>query len=442
MSRTERKPTQTSGRSATTRTIMGEYALAVGMPTSPAPEGWTWAKLTDLARLESGHTPSKAKPEYWRGNIPWIGLKDAREHHGKEIHETLQHTNDLGLANSAARLLPAKTVCLSRTASVGYVIVMGREMATSQDFVNWVCSDQINHDYLKYLLIAEKPSYRKFSSGAVHQTIYFPEVKAFHVCLPRPAEQKRIVAILDEALPLIAKARRNAEKNLEYSRQLFKRSVHQYLTPSDDWNLCTIGDVCSAVEYGTSSKSSAEGAIPVLRMGNIQDGCIDWTDLAFTDDEDEITKYMLEKSDVLFNRTNSAEHVGKTCIYRGERPAIFAGYLIRLHYDRQRVDGEYLNFFLNSDSCRAYGKTVMSESINQANINGTKLKSYPFAFPSWKQQKEIAARLNEIRRETENLQKVYSKKLATLEELTQALLKNAFTGRLTAKAAEKIVANV
>jgi type I restriction enzyme S subunit len=96
--------------------------------------------LTVLARLESGHTPSRKHPEYWGGNIPWIGIQDARANDGQVIEDTEEKTNELGIENSSARVLPEKTVCLSRTASVGYVVIMGRPMATSQDFVNWVCS--------------------------------------------------------------------------------------------------------------------------------------------------------------------------------------------------------------------------------------------------------------------------------------------------------------
>src|SRR5438874_10867961 len=97
----------------------------------PAPPGWEWVRLQDVARLETGHTPSREHPEYWDGDIPWIGIKDATGSHGRTILDTFQHTNQLGIDNSSARLLPARTVCLSRTASVGYVVVMGRPMATS-----------------------------------------------------------------------------------------------------------------------------------------------------------------------------------------------------------------------------------------------------------------------------------------------------------------------
>ena len=152
--------------------------------------------MSSVAQLESGHTPSRKHPEYWDGGIPWIGIKDATENHGRTLSDTYQHVSELGLENSSARLLPANTVCLSRTASVGFVVVMGRPMATSQDFVNWVCGPNIEPHYLKYVLLAENEALWRFASGTTHQTIYYPEAKAFHVCLPPLAEQKAIAAVL------------------------------------------------------------------------------------------------------------------------------------------------------------------------------------------------------------------------------------------------------
>ena len=197
MTGVRKRATTTGGRAATTRHIPPKLALSVGMPSVTPPKGWRWSALTDLARLESGHTPSRRHPEWWRGTIPWISITDARSHHGRRINETEEHTNELGIQNSSARVLPENTVCLSRTASVGYVVVMGRPMATSQDFVNWVCSKDLDHDFLKHLFVAEGEGLRRFASGAVHHTIYFPEVKAFHICHPPVAEQRRIVKRLD-----------------------------------------------------------------------------------------------------------------------------------------------------------------------------------------------------------------------------------------------------
>ncbi len=162
--------------------------------------------MTDVARLETGHTPSRKHPEYWGGNVPWIGIRDATGNHGQRISATAQYTNELGIRNSSARILPTNTVCLSRTASVGYVVVMGVPMATSQDFVNWVCGPELDYRFLKYVLVGEQSSFLRFASGTTHQTIYFPEVKAFHVALPNVKVQSHIantLSALDDRITLL-----------------------------------------------------------------------------------------------------------------------------------------------------------------------------------------------------------------------------------------------
>jgi len=174
--------------------------LAIGHDRAKEPKGWCWAQLSDVARLESGHTPSRGRPEWWGGDIPWIALPDIRNLDGKVAYDTLEHTNEQGIANSSARVLPAGTVVLSRTASVGFVTIMGRPMATSQDFVNWVCGPQLDPRLLALLLISSRAYIRSLASGAVHKTVYVPTVKKFQVCIPPFREQQQIAATVRKQL--------------------------------------------------------------------------------------------------------------------------------------------------------------------------------------------------------------------------------------------------
>lgn len=196
----EPPPRPSRYRSRSQDVIDGHASLSVGDPKTPLPEGWARTALVDVARLESGHTPSRKHPEWWGGDVPWMGIKDARAHHGGEINATLQTTNEDGLANSAARLLPAGTVCLSRTASVGYVVVLGRPMATSQDFVNWICTEAVHPAWLRCVFMADPDALRRFGKGTTHTTIYYPEVLSMHVALPPLQEQVRIAERVDELL--------------------------------------------------------------------------------------------------------------------------------------------------------------------------------------------------------------------------------------------------
>lgn len=194
---------------ASLQTRTYEQAFADHMPFAvrpsnyEAPIGWTWHTLTDLARLETGHTPSRARDDWWHGDIPWIALPDIRRVDGRIAFETLETTNPEGIAHSAARVLPTDTVVMSRTASVGFVTRMGGPMATSQDFVNWVCGPDLDPEFLMHLLIRSRSEIRGLASGAIHKTVYFPTVRTFRVCVPSIAKQRRIAAELRERLASI-----------------------------------------------------------------------------------------------------------------------------------------------------------------------------------------------------------------------------------------------
>jgi type I restriction enzyme S subunit len=198
----------------------------------------------------------------------------------------------------------------------------------------------------------------------------------------------------------------------------------------DSWIWEKLGWMTCGVEYGTAAKSSESGLVPVLRMGNIQNAKFDWSDLVYASDEDEIRKYALKAGDVLFNRTNSPELVGKTAIYRGERPALFAGYLIRVNQIPSIVDSQYLNLFLNSHIARQQGNRVKTDGVNQSNINGAKLSNYAFPYCSLAEQREIVKRLEEKLSLIDQLEEEVEQAIRKSEALRQSILQKAFFGQL------------
>ncbi len=155
----------------------------------------------------------------------------------------------------------------------------------------------------------------------------------------------------------------------------------------EGWTWTRIRSVAPELPYGTAQKSSVTGAVAVLRMGNIQNGEIDYSDLVYSSDEADIQKYSLHTDDLLFNRTNSAEWVGKTAIYRGNMPAIYAGYLIRL---RTPLCADYLNAVMNSAYAKDYCNRVKTDGVNQSNINAQKLGAFIIPVPPILEQQRIA----------------------------------------------------
>ena len=156
----------------------------------------------------------------------------------------------------------------------------------------------------------------------------------------------------------------------------------------EGWAWCKLEDIAYDFVYGTSEKSLSEGLVPVLRMGNINRiGEIDWNNLVYTSNQTDIAKYSLKQDDLLFNRTNSSEWVGKTAIYKGNRNAIYAGYIIRIR--TISVNADYINYVMNSSYHRDWCNEVKTDAVNQSNINAQKLSQLYIPIPPYKEQQRI-----------------------------------------------------
>lgn len=165
-----------------------------------------WVRLSTVARLESGHTPSRKIEEYWGGDIKWLSLKDVKSISDAYIYDTFDKPTQLGIDNSSARLLPKGTVALCRTASVGRCVILGEDMATSQDYVNWVCGKELIPEFLYATLLVSDKFFDGLKQGSTHKTIYVPVVKEFHIKLPSLGVQEKIAVALKSIVKFKLKA--------------------------------------------------------------------------------------------------------------------------------------------------------------------------------------------------------------------------------------------
>ena len=242
---------------------------------------------------------------------------------------------------------------------------------------------------------------------------HFKYLKKQRVPLPPMDIQKKIAEECKNIDDEVTEAKNTIQK--------CKSDIEAIILPCfNKYKKVVLKSICDSFEYGTSEKSASSGSVPVLRMGNIVEGEIDWKDLVYTDNKQDIEKLSLHPGDVLFNRTNSPVHVGKTAIYEDERPAIFAGYLVRINYNRDVIRGKYLNYILNSDPIMQHGFSVMTKSVNQANINATLLSQYEIPLPSMEEQNVIVGKLMAIedmkRRCNHLIEEAPSRKQAILDK--------------------------
>ena len=272
---------------------------------------------------------------------------------------------------------------------------------------------------------------------------HFPLFDQYTIPLPPLAEQQRIVDRIESLFVKLDEARQKAQDALDsfetrkaailhkaFNGELTAQWRKEHGVGMESWENVSVSEICHSLKYGTAKKSSSEGTVVVIRMGNLQDGEISWDDLAYSNDEEDIEKYKLVPGDVLFNRTNSPALVGKTSIYRGEYPAIYAGYLIKLDYDRSRVIGDYLNYSLNTVSAKEYCNSVKTDGVNQSNINAKKIGAYIFAMPQIDEQAEIVRLLNDLLIKEQQAKEAAEGVMEQIDLIKKAILARAFRGEL------------
>lgn len=201
------------------------------------PSHWQVVPLTSVARLESGHTPSRSREDWWQDcYIPWVSLHDVGTmRSAKYLVDTAQQISDEGIANSSARILPAKTVVLSRDATVGRTAIMGIPMATSQHFAAWICGPSLDPEYLWVLFQdAMQPFFDSFQNGSTIRTIGMGDLKAFQIPLPPLDEQRTIVRHLDEHTIQIDSLISESERFIELSRERRSALITAAVTGQSD----------------------------------------------------------------------------------------------------------------------------------------------------------------------------------------------------------------
>lgn len=255
------------------------------------------------------------------------------------------------------------------------------------------------------------------------------------VPLPSIPEQRRIVAKIEALFDRIREAKRLRTGAQRDTEVLIEATVAEVFREGkvDGWPIKTIGDlIVGKPQYGISRKASDEPiGVPILRMGNIFNGEISFDDLKYVElSVDEERKYKLNEGDILFNRTNSAELVGKSAVYPGGRRAVFASYLIRAVPDFKKIVPQFLVAYMNSPFGREYFQAQLTRAIGQVNINAKKLQGMTAPVPSLEEQQRVVAYLDGVAETARGLKKRHGETDAELKRLEQSVLDRAFRGEL------------
>jgi len=449
----------------------------------PLPQGWGFAKLGEIVeRLTDGtHQP----PKFEKVGVPFVVIGNIKGH-AIDWSSVSKWVSLDTYETEAKRLRPRRgDVLYTAVGSYGLAV----NVADDRDFMfqRHIAflrpnSEAVDPNYLSYVLNSPtlKRQADRAARGVAQKTVTLGSLRDFVLPLAPLSEQRRIVARIDELFAEIAEgeaALELARSGLDtWRRALLKAAVTGEVTRDwrernestesgaglikfiqaqrssadgprkstrsdsralvdlndapeipDTWSWAKFGDVIEGMEYGTSEKCDTDQiGIPVLRMGNIFEGKIDYGRLKFGR-ADKLPA--LIPGDILFNRTNSAELVGKSAVYRGSpNPCSFASYLIRVR--APALNSDFVAAWINSAYGRQWITENKSQQVGQANLSGGKLCSMPIPIPPRHEQDEMASRLADAMAAKDDLHGLLSASELDKEALRQSILKSAFEGRL------------
>ena len=245
--------------------------------------------------------------------------------------------------------------------------------------------------YLYYFLDSYIETLRKQSIGGVIKYIKLGNLTNASIPLISVSEQNKIVRILNRAKSIITHRKQQLEKLDLLVKARFVEMFGEPILNEKGWNMVTIGDIVTEVKYGTSKPAVEGGKYPYLRMNNLTyDGHLDLTNLKMIEIPDsEIEKCIVHRGDVLFNRTNSIELVGKTCVFDKDEDMVIAGYIIRVRLKSIMLP-IVLSYFMNTDALKKKLRNMAKGAVNQANINAQEFKSINIYLPPIELQTQFA----------------------------------------------------
>ena len=283
---------------------------------------------------------------------------------------------------------------------------------------------------LKYLYFyLQKRGFDDVITGSAQPQITGQGLKKVQIPLPSLSTQTQIAKILDKSTALIAKRKAQIAELDVLVQSVFLEMFGDPITNPKGWEIGKIKDVILKSQYGTSNKASeTEGEYPILRMNNITyQGEMDYSNLKYIDlDEKDKEKHLVHKGELLFNRTNSKELVGKTGLYNLDKPMAFAGYLIKIIPNKEKINSQFLLAYMNSKYIKAILFNMAKNIIGMANINAKEMENISLYIPELNLQTQFAQIVEKIQTQKSQLQQ----SLVELEMQHQALMQRAFRGEL------------
>ncbi|MBK8122741.1 MAG: restriction endonuclease subunit S [Dokdonella sp.] len=388
-----------------------------------------WVELKDVAEVSAGNPAPQAASDFSSSGKPFVRMQDVgRGHHTRALVETADRVSADAIRNNRLRLFSAGTLLIPKSGAsinLNHRALLARDAYVVSHLATVVPdTSRVDPEYLYFWSLTYDP--RSQAQTTSLPSLPTSLIKAAQIPVPPLEEQQCIIDLLSRAEGIVRLRREAQRKAAELVPALFLDMFGDPASNPKGWPVVALGELLAACDYGTSKKASTDDAgVPVLRMGNVSyegDLLLDNVKHVMLD-ESKFERQALESGDLLFNRTNSKELVGKTGIWDGRWPAVAASYFIRLRVDQARVLPIYAWAVMNSKDMKKRLFATARGAIGQSNINTKELKRLPCSVPPIELQRQFAAKADAVR----GIAAQQTAALATAQATFDALLHRSFS---------------
>lgn len=404
--------------------------------------GWRVVPLGEVCTVVNGGTPKSIVATYWGGDVNWLTPKDMGQMTGRHIAETPRKITAKGLDNCSARLVPAGSVIMSTRAPIGHLAINDAPMAFNQGCRGMMPGANLDPVFLFHFLSANTEALNDLGTGTTFKELSATALRAFPIPLPPLDEQKRIVAVLDEAFEGLSRARANAEANLADARELSSRHAAALFdrVAMEAKSTRRVAEIAAPEKgsirtgpFGSQLLHSefVESGVAVLGIDNAVKNEFQWAKRRFITEEKykELSRYTVRPGDVIITIMGTC---GRCAVVPDDIPkAINTKHLCCITLDQRLCNPDFLHaYFLHSPVARDYLDSQVLGSIMDG-LNMGIIKEMPVTLPTLEVQKDVVSAISEMRGSSLALSAFYSDNIAELDTLRQSLLQKAFSGELT-----------
>ena len=394
---------------------------------------WPVRTLGEICDLVGGGTPSKDRPEFYGGDIPWATVRDLNV----EILRTTEHSITAeGLMSSSSNVIPAGSVVIATRVGLGKVVIVAQDTAINQDLRGLVVKNphEVLADYIFWWYSSAVHLVVAAGTGATVQGVKLPFVSGLTIPVPPIKEQKRIVELLDAATEHVTELTACYEQARTHANNLFTSALRDALEGNPDWPVKTLGEVCAVFDDGDwiESKDQSPSGVRLIQTGNVGDGEFkDRPDKARFISKDTFTRLRCTEifpGDLLVSRL--PDPVGRACMIPETGSKMITA--VDCTIMRPSKDVMLPEFLVAATQTSTYSEQVRTKitGTTRDRISRSNLAEVQVSVPLLEEQKRIVTRLDSMRAKTSEMVAVYDAKLTAAKNLRQSILEAAFAGDL------------